>query len=61
MEVLCEDGQAGTLTAEMREFARQLKSGDQPACYDMLGQTLLIMELLVVARKDAGIMFGTDM
>ena len=61
MEVLCGDGQAGTLTAEMREFARQLKSGDQPACYDMLGQTLLIMELLVVARKDAGIMFGTDM
>ena len=60
-EVLSEDLQPGSLTPELQEFARQLKERDLPACYDMLGQTLLIMELLVVARKDAGIMFGTDM
>lgn len=60
-ERLCEDGQGGTLTAEMCEFGRQLKEKDYPACYDMLGQTLLVMELLVMARKDAGIVFGTDL
>lgn len=60
-ELLCEDGQGGTLTAEMREFVRQLEKKDFPACYDMLGQTLLVMELLVTARKDAGIVFGTDL
>ncbi|MDO5418077.1 MAG: Gfo/Idh/MocA family oxidoreductase [Lachnospiraceae bacterium] len=60
-ERLCEDGQGGSLTAEMREFARQMKDKDYPACYDMLGQTLLIMEILVTARKDAGIVFGTDL
>lgn len=60
-ELLSEDPHPGSLAPEMREFSRQLREGDLPACYDMLGQTLLIMELLVVARKDAGIMFGTDM
>ncbi|MDO5549549.1 MAG: Gfo/Idh/MocA family oxidoreductase [Lachnospiraceae bacterium] len=60
-EVLCEDGQGGSLTAEMKEFVRQLKKKDYPSCYDMLGQTLLVMELLVTARKDAGIVFGTDL
>ncbi len=60
-ERLSEDGQGGTLTAQMKEFDRQIKEKDYPACYDMLGQTLLVMELLVMARKDAGIMFGTDL
>lgn len=60
-ERLSEDRQDGTLTAEMQEFSRQLRTGDYPACYDMLGQTLLVTELLVTARKDAGIVFGTDL
>lgn len=60
-EVLSEDKHGGNLTAEMREFSRQLAQGDYPACYDLLGQTLLVMELLVTARKDAGIVFGTDL
>ena len=49
------------LASEIREFCRQYSSGDYPACYDLLGQTLLVMELLVTARKDAGIVFGTDL
>lgn len=60
-KVLSEDTQPGSLTPEMREFERQLSQGDYQACYDLLGQTLLVMELLVTARKDAGIVFGTDM
>lgn len=60
-ERISEDGQGGTLTAEMQEFCRQVREQDYPACYDMLGQTLLVMELLVTARKDAGIVFGTDL
>ena len=60
-EILSEEEQPGTLTSEMREFERQLSQGDYQACYDLLGQTLLVMELLVTARKDAGIVFGTDL
>lgn len=60
-EILSEEEDPGTLTPEMREFERQLSRSDYQACYDQLGQTLLVMELLVTARKDAGIVFGTDL
>lgn len=60
-EVLSEEAGDRTFTNEIREFSRQLSQKDYPACYDLLGQTLLIMELLVIARKDAGIVFGTDL
>lgn len=60
-EVLSEEGPDKALASEIREFCRQHSSGDYPACYDLLGQTLLVMELLVTARKDAGIVFGTDL
>ncbi len=59
--LLCRDSRPWSLEREISEFARQLKAQDYPSCYDMLGQTLLVMEILVMARKDAGIVFGTDL
>ena len=59
--LLCRDSRPWSLEREISEFARQLKAQDYPSCYDMLGQTLLVMEILVTARKDAGIVFGTDL
>ena len=60
-KLLCQESDPSSLAPEMGEFARQLREKDYPSCYDMLGQTLLVMEILVTARKDAGIVFGTDL
>lgn len=61
MTELMQSNEGGKLTTEIREFARQLKEKDYLSCYDMLKQTLLVMEILVIARKDAGVMFATDL
>ncbi|MCI8949068.1 MAG: Gfo/Idh/MocA family oxidoreductase [Lachnospiraceae bacterium] len=60
-QILSQETKKGTLAREMAEFSRQLSGMDYQACYDSLGQTLLVTELLVTARKDAGIVFGTDL
>ncbi len=60
-KLLCRESDSHSLGREIGEFARQMKEQDYPACYAMLEQTLLVMEILVTARKDAGIVFGTDL
>lgn len=48
---LAEDGAPGTLTDEMREFARQLAAGERDSCYGMLEHSVLMMEVLEEAGK----------
>ena len=48
---LAEDPARGTLTDEVREFARQLAAGDRDACYGMLEHSVLMMEVLEEAGK----------
>ena len=60
-KLLSRESDPQSLVREISEFARQIREQDYPSCYDMLGQTLLVMEILVTARKDAGIVFGTDL
>ena len=60
-KLLSRESDPQSLGREISEFARQIREQDYPSCYDMLGQTLLVMEILVTARKDAGIVFGTDL
>lgn len=46
---LAQDDSDGSLTDEMREFARQQKTGDLSACYRMLEHSVMMMELIADA------------
>ena len=46
---LAEDPENGVLTAEFREFARQLHEGDKEACYRMLDHSVIMMEVVDAA------------
>lgn len=54
---LAEDSLSGQLTLEILEFARQLRDRDYESCYRMLAHSVMMMEVLEAARKDAGISF----
>ena len=41
-----EDASGGALTDELREFARQLETGDRTACYGMLDHCVGVMEVV---------------
>ena len=60
-KLLSRESDPQSLGRGISEFAKLIREQDYPSCYDMLGQTLLVMEILVTARKDAGIVFGTDL
>ncbi len=49
---LADDPESGVLTAEFREFARQLHEGDLDACYRMLDHSVIMMEVVDTAVKD---------
>lgn len=44
--ILAEDMEHGTLTRELREFARQLRENDWSACQKMLNHSIMMMEVL---------------
>lgn len=46
---IAQDPSGGTLTAELREFARQQQEGDFEACYRMLDHSLMMAELVDAA------------
>lgn len=46
---LATDPSNGSLTDEMREFARQLEEGDQAACYQMLEHSVMVMDVVEAA------------
>lgn len=45
-----EDASGGALTDELREFARQLETGDRTACYGMLDHCVGVMEVVEACR-----------
>lgn len=51
MVCLAEDDSGGSLTAELREFARQQQEGDFSSCYRMLDHSVMMMELIDAARE----------
>ena len=51
---LADDPENGVLTAEFREFARQLHEGDRDACYQMLEHSVIMMEVVDAAVKAMG-------
>lgn len=48
---LADDPENGVLTAEFREFARQLHQNDKEACYGMLDHSVIMMEVVDEAVK----------
>lgn len=48
---LAEDDSGGSLTAELREFARQQQEGDLSSCYRMLDHSVMMMEVVDAARE----------
>lgn len=48
---LAEDDSRGSLTAELREFARQQQEGDLSSCYRMLDHSVMMMEVVDAARE----------
>lgn len=51
---LAEDAASGTLTDEMREFARQLKDGDWESCSRTLEHSQMMMEVVEAAVRSMG-------
>lgn len=48
---LAEDPESGSLTDELREFARQLAAGDREACLAMLDHSVMMMEVVEDAAR----------
>ena len=49
---IAQDEENGTLAGETRAFVAQYENGDYESCYQMLEQSVLVMELLEAAVKD---------
>lgn len=45
-QILSEDSEPGTLSRELREFARQIRENDWGACQKMLNHSIMMMEVL---------------
>ncbi|MDD7023707.1 MAG: Gfo/Idh/MocA family oxidoreductase [Lachnospiraceae bacterium] len=56
--VLARDEESGTLKGELKAFAAQYDAKDLEGCYEMLEHSILVMEVLEAARKDAGVEFS---